>query len=247
MSTGELLRQALYADSFKRLKKRGLSEEAADRIAREVVTQTIKRTKSPDIDSEDQWAGIVHAVCGALSEGHSYYQLICERPYLVTGRIDRLVAAAGRVRPEVPEEVATGARRATGLERLSGSLAVLFTATALAGAGIWYALAVGLFVSVGSELYMQTGMPAIARRTAARYRMTSWLGTIALLALLFSAYSWLEGTQYPLFKGMGLALFAFLVVAVAPGLTLAFLVGMRERRWRSDLEKELVRKETDGS
>jgi hypothetical protein len=223
-----------------------LSADEAARIAGEVAARVAARTKAPDFGSQDELAGTVYSVCRALSEGKSYYDLIGERPYLVTGRIDRLVAAAGRVRPEVPADVASGARRATAMERLSGALAVLFTAVALAAVGIWYALAVGVFVSAGSELYVQTGMPPSVRRLLSRYHLPRWLGLVAAVLIFWAAYSWLgDSTSHSLLKGCGLGLFLFLVIAVVPGLALATLVGARERRWRAALEKELVSKEPD--
>ena len=185
MSAGrQRLQEALYQDSLKRLKKRGLSEDKADRVAREVAKRAAERTKMPEFDSEDELAGTVHAVCKSLSDGKSYYDVIGERPYLVTGRIDRLVMAAARVRPAVPAELAAAAGKATRLERLSGGLALLFTAITLMSVGIWYALGVGFLVSVGSELYVQTWMPAKARQVAARHHLTRWLGAIGVAALL---------------------------------------------------------------
>lgn len=238
------LEEALYQDSLKRLKKRGIDDEHATRVAKEVAKQAAERTKAPEFDSEQELASTVYAVCRSLSDGKSYYDLIGERPYLVTGRIDRLVAAAARVRPEVPAEVASAANKATKLERLSGGLSVLFTGIALMAVGIWYALAVGLIVSAGSELYVQTWMPKKARQMAARYHLTRWFGGAGLVVLLLSAYSWLDDGGYVVWKSIGLALFTFVVAAVIPGLTLAVLVGVRERRWRSSLERELTEQQS---
>jgi hypothetical protein len=240
-SPHERLEQAMYDSSYKRLKRHGLGEDGAARIAGEVARQVAARTKAPDFGSQDELAVTVLSVCKALSEGKSYYDLIGERPYLVTGRIDRLVSAAARVRPEVPADIAAAARRATALERLSGGLAVLFTAAALAAVGIWYALAVGVFVSAGSEFYVQTGMPPSARRLVSRYHLPRWLGLLAVLLLVWAGYSWLDSSPgYHMVKGWGIALFGLLVIAVVPGFTLAVLVGLRERKWRGALEKELV-------
>lgn len=245
-SPRERLEEALYEDSFKRLKKRGLSEESARRVAQEVAKQTAERTKVPEFDSQDDLAEAVGAVCRSLDEGKSYYDVIGDKPYLVTSRIDRLVASAGRVRPHVPADLAAAAKRATRLERLSGGLAVLFASIALIVLGMWHALGVGIFVSVGSEVYLQTSMPAKVRRLAARHHLTVWTGSLGLLALLYSAYSWLGAVEHALMKGIGLAFFVFVIAAVAPGFTLAVLVGLRERKWRSDLEKELAEQESDG-
>ncbi len=244
-SSRERLREALFEDSLNRLKKRGLSGDRAREVAEEVATRVVERTQMPEFDSGDELARSVQAVCRSLGEGKSYYDVIGEMPYLVTGRIGRMVAAAGRVRPQVDSELAQAARMATALERLSGSLAVLFAGAALAVLGVWYALLIGVVVSVGTELYVQIGMPRKARQIAARYRVTRWSGVVALLAILPSAYSWLDGVTYPFLRGLGLALFCFLVVAGVPGATLALLVGIRERRWRSGLERELARDEAD--
>jgi hypothetical protein len=247
-SPRERLEKALYDSSYKRLKRRGLSADIAARIATEVGRRVAERTKAPDFGSQELLAGTVYSICRGLSDGRSYYDLIGERPYLVTGRIDRLVAAAGRVRPAVPADVAAAARKATALERLSGALAVLFTAVALAAVGVWYALVVGVFVSVGSEWYVQTGMPPAARRMVARYHLARWLGLLAAVVLAWAGYSWLgDSAGYQLIKGCGLAMFVLVVIAVVPGLTLALLVGARERKWRAALENELTAKDPGAS
>jgi hypothetical protein len=242
-SPRERLYEAFYEGSRRRLKKRGLSDDGAARIAGELAKRAAERTKAPDFGSQEELAVTVHAVCKALNDGKSYYDLIGERPYLVTGRIDRLVAAARRVRPEVPAEVALAARRATALERLSGGMAVLFTAAALAAVGIWYALAVGVFVSAGSEAYVQRGMPPAVRRLVARYHLPRWLGVVSLVLLAWAGVSWLSDSEYSLFKGFALALYALFVIAVVPGFTLAMLVGFRERKWRAALERELAERD----
>jgi len=240
-----ILRDALQQDSFKRLQRQGLSEDRARDVAAKVADRAIERIKMPEFESQEELAAAVNAVCRSLGEGKSYYDVIGEAPYLAAGKIDRLVAAAARVRPEVPRESVLGAKRATALERLSGGVAVLFASVALASLNIWWALAIGAFVSAGTELYVQLGMPKKARRIAARYRLTLWFGAVAMLALVYTTYSWLGGQTYALWKGVGLALFALLVVAVIPGFTLALLVGIRERRWRRSLERELAREEAE--
>jgi len=243
-SPRERLYQVLYEKSFRRLKKRGLGDCDATRIASEVAKQATERTKAPDFKSDKDFAGVVSSVCKGLSEGKSYYDLIGDRPYLATGRIDRLVATAGHVRPQVPPELALAARRATGLERLSGGLAVMFAAAAFAALGIWYALAVGVVVSAGGEVYVQIGMPASARKTFGRFRLSRWLGYVALVALIYVGYDWLKDSNYRFLLGSALAVFALIIAFMIPGLTLAVLVGRRERRWREALEKKLVKEGT---
>jgi hypothetical protein len=244
-SPRERMQAVLYESSYKRLRGRGLSEAGAARIAGEVAERSAQRTMAPDFSSQADLAAAVSAVCRDLGDGKSYYDLIEQRPYLVTGRIDRLVSAAGRVNPQVPIEVAMAARKATTLERLSGGLAVLFSAAALAVLGVWYAVAVGVVVAGCSEVYVQTGMPPAVRRFIAHYRLSQLLGLIGLALLAWSGYSWLEDSSLLVVKGIGLALFAVLVIAVIPGLTLVTLVSLRERRWREALEKELVAKVSD--
>lgn len=246
-SPRERPQEPLYVDSYKRLTRRGLTADAAARIAAEVARRTAERAKTPDFGSDQELASTVYSVCKGLSEGKSYYHLSGDRPYLVNGRIDRLVAVAGHVRPEVPAELVLAARKATALERLAGGLAVLFTAVALAALGIWPALGIGVAVSAGAELYVQTGMSPAARRTAARYRVPRWLGIIAVVLLVWAGYSWLRESGYPAVTGCGLALFAMFVASVVPGFTFALLVGLRERRWRSTLEKQLMDKELGDS
>ena len=246
-SPRERLYQVLYAKSFKRLKRQGLGDDAAARIAGEVARRVTVRTEAPDFKSDKDFAAVVASVCKGLSEGKSYYELIGERPYLVTGRIDRLVATARHVRPPVPPELALAAKKATNMERLSGGLAVLFAATAFAALGIWYALAVGFAVSIGSEAYVQMGMPASARKAAAHIYLARWLGLTALAVLIYVGYDWLKDSSYVFLLGSGLGVFALVIAFIIPGVTLAVLVGRRERRWREALEKKLLKEGTGGA
>jgi hypothetical protein len=245
-SARERLHQVLYEKSYRRLKRHGLGDDEARRIAAEVALQATGRLQAPDFKADTDFAGVVTSVCKGLSEGRSYYELMAERPYLATGRIDRLVATAGHVRPQVPAELALAARRATGLERLSGGLAVLFSALALVALGVWYALAAGVVVSIGGEIYVQTGMPASARRAFAHYRLPRVLGVLAFAALGYFGYGWVIDSDYGIALSVGLAAFAVLVAFVIPGLALASLVGRRESRWREALEKKLVDEGRDG-
>jgi len=230
----------LYERSYKRLKRRGLDDGDAERLASEIAKRATERAQPPDFASGDKLAATAYAVCEGLSKGKSYYELILERPYLATGRIDRLVAVAGSVRPQVPPEIVLAARRATGLERLSGGLAVAFTTVALVALGIWWALGVGFFVALGGELYMQMGMPPSARLVTARFRLSQWLGGLAIFAFVYVGYEWVDGRSYAVGIAFGLVAFAFFIGFIVPGLALAYLVGRRERRWRRDLERELL-------
>ena len=243
----ERVHRALYERSYKRLKRRGLDEAEAEGLATEIAKRATERTQPPDFASGDKLAATVYSVCEGLSKGKSYYELIRERPYLATGRIDRLVAVANSVRPQVPPEIALAAKRATGLERLSGGLAVAFTAVALVALGIWWALGIGFFVAVGGELYLQIGMPPSARQAVARFRVPQWLGFLAVFAFIYVGYEWADDRSYAVGLAFGLVAFALFIGFLVPGLTLAFLVGRRERRWRRDLERELLDERSGGT
>jgi hypothetical protein len=242
----ERLRGVLYERSYRRLKKRGLLDAEAGRIANEVARRAVERTQVPDFKSDQEFTDVVHLLCKDLSEGKSYYDLIGVRPYLATGRIDRLVAAAPHLRPAIPAGLALAASKAVGLQRLAGGLAVMFTALALAALGIWYALPLGVFVSVGSELYLQLDMPRKIRRSLARLRLSRWIGVASLVGFLYAGQAWTRSLDHSVLLGFGIVLFAVLVGFVVPSLTLAVLVGLRERRWRQSLEDELARAEPDG-
>jgi hypothetical protein len=246
-SARERLREVLFEKSHRRLRRRGLSEDEATRVAEEVARRTVERTQTPEFKSDDDFANMVIAVCRGLGEGKSYYELIGERPYLATGRIDRLVATAAHVRPPVSNEFSSAARRAVGLERLAGSLAVIFTSLALVALGIWYSMAVGIVVSVGSEMYVQTGMSPSARRAFGRYLLPRWFGLVALAILIYAGLGWSQGSSSGVLLGFGLAVFALVVAFVIPGLTLALMVGRREHKWRRVLESKLVEKGDEGS
>ena len=245
-SARERLHQTLFEKSHRRLKRRGLSDEEATRIADEVAKRIIERTQTPEFKTDNDFGDMVLAICKSLGEGKSYYELIGERPYLATGRIDRLVATAAHVRPPVPNELAVAARRAVGLERLAGSLGVIFASVALAALGIWYSIAVGIVVSVGSELYVQTGMPASARKVFGRYLLPRWFAFLALAILVYAGFEWSRDSSYQALMGFGLLLVALVVAFVLPGLTLALMVSRRERKWREALEHQLVEEGDEG-
>lgn len=240
-SPTERLHQALFEKSFKRARRQGLTADEAEQVAQVVAERATARSKAPDLKSDKQFATVVVFVCRELIKGRSFYDLIGERPYLATGRIDRLVATASYVKPPVPSEAALQARRVTRLERLSGSVAVIFMAAALATLGPWAALGVGVAVAVAAEIYVQILMPPPFRLWAAQARLPHVLGLVAVGAIGYLGYEWLEERAHAYIYGAGLLIAALLVAFVIPGLTLAVLVGRRERRWRRGLEKRLVK------
>ena len=159
--------QAVYLKSFKR------SEEAGARatttpaaIAREVADKAAGRMKAPVFRTDEEFADLVGKICTKLGEGQSYYELFGDIPFLATGRIDRMVAVArARSRPSTLR-LARAAKRATGLERLSGGVAILLFALALGTIGLWYAIAVGVVVCVASEIYVQVVMTRLSAQVS---------------------------------------------------------------------------------
>ncbi len=236
----ERLYLALYRKSIKRLRRRGLSDDDAARVARVVAKKAVERAKAPNLKSDKDFAAVVSYVCGELSKGKSFYDLIGGRPYLATGRIDRLVATSSYAKPPVAAVTALAAKKAAKLRRLSGSMAVVFMAAALVTLGPLPALAVGMVVAAAAELYVQLGVPASVRLTLARIRLPQYIGVAALLGLGYSGYDWLHDREHLYIYGAAVAVAAVLVWLAVPGLTLAVMVGRRERKWRQGLEKRLV-------
>jgi hypothetical protein len=239
-TSSDRLYLALYRKSIKRLKRRGLSDEDADRVARVVARKAVERAKAPNLKSDKDFASVVSFVCGELSKGKSFYDLIGERPYLATGRIDRLVATSSYAKPPVPAVTALAAKKAAKLERLPGSVAVIFMAAAIVTLGPLPALAVGMVVAAAAEIYVQLGMPVSIRIAVAQARLPRYCGVVALLGLGYSGYDWLHDREHLYIFGAGIAVAAVLVGLVVPGFTLAVLVGRRERKWQRGLEKRLV-------
>lgn len=237
--------QRLFHQSFKRLAKQDLSEQEAGEIARRVAEESLGRAKAPVFGSEREFACALGLICTRLRDGKSYYDLIGEMPYLVTARIDRVVAAGAQTQPPVDEETLRAAKRATRMERVSGGSALLLAGVALGAFGLWYAIAAGVVVAVATEIYVQMGMSAPLRRAAARVRLPILVNTAAAAALLYFGYRWIDAD--PPIAFITLAAICVLVIAfVIPGLTLAQLLARRDRRWRRGLEHRLLQKRNEG-
>lgn len=187
--------QRLFDRSFKRLKRRGLSDHEAGRIAREVAEESLERVAVPDFRSEHEFAEAVERICMGLGDGKSYYVLIGEMPYLATSRIDRVVAAAGRTDPPVERSIVRAAKEAARLERLSGAAALLFMGVVLGILGLWSAIAAGIAMAVIVEVFVQTMMPQTIRRSAARMHLPMAVNLAAAAALVYFGYRWIDGTR----------------------------------------------------
>ncbi|MBN1319971.1 MAG: hypothetical protein JXA87_03930 [Thermoleophilia bacterium] len=237
--------QRLFHQSFRRLAKQGLSEQAAGQIARQVAEDSLDRAKAPVLGSEREFACAVGQVCTRLRDGKSYYDLIGEMPYLASARIDRVVAAGARTQPPVDEDTLRAAKRATQLERLSGASALLLAGVALGAFGLWYAVAAGLVVAVATEVYVQAGMSPSLRRWAARLRLPIIVMVAAIGVLLYFGYRWVDDTD-PRTAFVFLGAICMLVIAVlVPGFTLAQMVARRDRGRRKELELKLLREWTE--
>jgi hypothetical protein len=235
--------QGVYLKSYKRLKKRGASDQDAGSIAREVADKAAGRMKAPVFRTDEEFADLVGRVCAKLAEGKSYYQLIGDMPFLATGRIDRVVAVALRTKPPVDAVTARAAKRAAGLERLSGGVAILLFALALGTIGLWYAIGVGVVVCVATEIYVQVGMTSSVRTFTANIRLPAVVFVVATLALISLAYRWYQGAEaHPYLFGSVAAVAVVVIAFLIPGLTLAQLVSRREWRWRRELEHALLEK-----
>ena len=231
--------QRLFHESYKRLKRRGLDEQRAGTIAREVAERSLKRLETPDYHTEMEFSEAVGRVCGRLSEGLSSYALIAEMPYLATARIDRVVGVATRTNPPVDLHIALAAKRAIRLDKLSGSLALLFTGLALGTLGLWYAIGVGFVLSILGEIYFQALMPPVVRKTIADMRVPAVINAAAAAAIVYFLYRWIVDS-YPRALLIVVAIAAFmLILFVLPAATLACLVRRRERTRRKDLERKL--------
>jgi len=233
--------QRLFHQSFKRLTRQGLDEQAAGPIARQVAEESLERGKAPVLGSEREFACAVGQVCTRLRDGRSYYDLIGEMPYLAAARIDRVVAAGAHTQPPVDEETLRAAKHATLLERLSAACSLLLAGVALGAFGLWYAIAVGLVVVVATEIYVQAWMSPGLRRWAARMRFPLVIMAAAVVALLALGYRWIADTDPStalIFLG---AICVIVIAAVMPGFTLAQMVARRERGRRKELELKLLR------
>jgi hypothetical protein len=232
--------QSLLYQSFKRLKKQGLSEHAAGQIARRVAEETLDRAKAPVFRTELEYSDAIGAICRKLGEGLSHYALIGEMPYLAMGRLDRVTAVAKRVKPPVDAAIVHEAKKGARMERLSAGLALFFVGLALGTLGLWYAIAVGVVVAIGVEIYAQKQMPAALRRSAANLQVPLMVNVVAAASLIYFGYRWITDVK-PRTPIIVLAAAALFVIAfVVPGLTLARLVNRRDARGRRDLEQKLL-------
>jgi hypothetical protein len=239
--------ERLFHESFKRLRKKGLSEYHAGQIAKDVAEDTLKRVEAPTYRDQQQLSRAVTRVCTRLSEGASYYTLIGEMPYLASTRIDRVVGIAKRTDPPVEAEIAAAAKRVTRVERLSAATALLFNGLALGILGLWWAIGIGAAIAVMGEVYVQTMMPARARRFIGDLRLPVMVNVAAAAILVYCGYRWIDGTDpRPLF--LFIAAVALVATAfILPGVTVAVMVGRRERKRRRTLEDKLLAKREQDS
>jgi hypothetical protein len=235
--------QRLFNESFKRMTKRGLSEYRAGQIAREVAEESLKRTENPTYQNQEQLSRAVSRVCARLGEGASYYALIGEMPHLASARIDRVAGMAKRTDPPVDSHIAAAARRATRVERLSAAIALLFTGLALGTLGLWWAMGVGAAVAVLGEVYVQSMMPPTVRRAVANLQVPILVNVAAAAVLAYFAYRWIDGTAPRTLLIFVAAVALFMIAFIVPGITVAAMVGRRERKHRKALEEKLLVKE----
>lgn len=233
--------QKAFTKSYKRLKRQGATDDDAGTIAREVTDRSMSRVKAPVFRTDEEFADLVTKICTSLSVGMSYYELFGEMPYLATGRIDRVVAAASRTDPPVDAALARAAKRATALERISGAVAILLFSLALDTLGLWYAIVIGVAVCVATEIYMQVLMPASLRKNAANIHVPAVVFLVATVALILLTYRWYDGiTEYRYLLAFAAAVAVVVIVFLVPGVVLARLVSRREARWKRELEKMLL-------
>jgi hypothetical protein len=205
-----------------------------------VAARSLKRLETPEYRTEQQFSEAVGRVCDRLSEGLSSYALIGEMPFLVTARIDRVVGVATRTNPPVDLHIAAAANRAIRLDKLSGSLALLFAGLALGALGLWYAIGVGFVLSILGEIYVQALMAPVVRKTIADMRVPAVINAAAAVAMLYFIYRWLVDYR-PRALLIFVVIAAFLLILfIFPALTLAWLVARRERKRRKELEEKLL-------
>jgi hypothetical protein len=235
----------LFHESFKRLKKRGLREHAAGQIARRVAEETLERVKAPVFRTDQEYSDAIGAICRRLGSGMSHYALTGEMPYLIGGRLDRVAAIAKRVEPPIEAGAIQEAKKMGRVERLSAGVALFFTGLALGTLGLWYAIAVGIVVAAGAEIYFQTQMPVSLRRSAGRRQVPLLVNLAAAASLVYFGYRWIEGDRPRGWFVLIAAVALFVIAFVIPGLTLARLVNVREKKWRKALEEKLLQEAAD--
>ncbi len=236
----ERVYQRLFQESFRRLKRQGLEEQAAGALARRVAEEALERVKTPVFATDQEYSEAIGRICRKLSEGMSHYSLTGEMPYLIGGRLDRVTAIAKQVLPPIDGTLIEKARKVSRMERVPAGSALFFMGLALETVGLWYALAVGVVVAVVTEVYSQMQMPVSMRRSAGRLRVPLVLSLAAAGSLIYFGYRWVVGDAprnlYVIIAAVAVLLIAFVI----PGVTLARLVNSRERRWRKELERELL-------
>lgn len=235
----ERLFDTVFVKTHGRLKKRGLCEDDAAMIAAEVAAEAVERSKIPIFDTEAHYAHFVASVCGGLAEGRSYYELVGEMPFLTASVVDK-VAVVG-IETCAERRVGRDIRNAMRLEKLSAVVAILLMAVTLGTVGIWYAIAVSFVVCFALEVYVQTRMTATARRLIAKMRLVTLFGFLALVALVYFGYLWIRDIENPVILGIIGLVAILMTIFVIPGVTMGWLLGRRDRRWRKGLEESLIR------
>lgn len=230
----------LFGESLGRLRKKGLSEQEAERIAKEVADESLRRLETPVYHTQQQFSDAVRRVCTRLSEGASYYALIGEMPFLATARIDRIVAVAPRTDPPVDPDTTGAAQRAIRVERLSASTALLFTSLALGRLGLWWAIGVGMIIALLTEIYVELLLPARVRLAVADMYAPFVINVAAIIGLLYFGYRWLVDTTPPALVILAAAVAFGVIAFVVPAVTVGRLVRTRERRHRKALEEKLL-------
>jgi hypothetical protein len=111
---------------------------------------------------------------------------------------------------------------------------------ALGTLGLWYAIVVGAVVAIGAEIYVQRLMPASLRRSVTSLQVPLAVNVAAAASLVYFSYRWIVDTGPRTLFVVVAAAALFVIAFVVPGLTLAQMVNMRDRKRRRDLEQKLL-------